>query len=204
MPGKPKRHTFFGVTPPIWQAESVGNGPCTITFVLEGRVISKKNNQMAVVKKIIARDYLAAAKKQGQILTYEDVEKALGLTEAVFVGNKLYNECRDTFLPILAAQKQVWSERLAAKGLKFPLKKAAMSLRFYFKDKYKTDTVNKQQTIQDLLQEAGIIAGDDYNVLNPITAASGLYKNRIRENITVIRLTFQLPKSKVKLTDTLK
>ena len=203
MPVKHKRHTFFGVTPPVWEAESVGNGPCTITFVLEGRIISKKNNQMAVVSKKVAREYLAAARKKGQKLTYEAVETALGLAQAKFVGNRLYGECQATFLPVLAAQKQVWKDRLAAKGLKFPLQKAAMSLRFYFKDKYKTDTVNKQQTVQDLLQEAGIVAGDHYTVLNPITAASGLYKDKIKENITVIRLTFQLPKKKSRITDTL-
>lgn len=205
MPGKkPKRHTFFGITPPVWVEDSPGNGPCTITFLLEGRIISKKNNEMAVVGKKAARNWFAAQK--GAKFTPEQAfEAALSHATAVFVGNKEYAACKAKFVPVLQDQMNVWEDRLAAKGVKFPIKKAAMSLRFYFRDKYVTDTVNKQQTVQDLLQDAGVIAGDHYTVLNPITAASAYYGPKvIRDNITVIRLTFKLPKKKrTSITDVL-
>jgi hypothetical protein len=201
-----KRFSFFGTTLPLWEAEKIGGGSTTLTFILEGRIISKKNNQMAVVSKKIAKDWLSKQQKSGKKLTYADVETALKMTQAKFIGNALYSDCRAEFLPKLEAQKKVWEERLGEKGLKFPLKKASMTLRFYFKDKYLTDTVNKQQTVQDLLVEAGIIANDDYKTINPIHAESGLYKDKIRENIVVVRLAFQLPKPKkqIKVTDELK
>ena len=199
---KPKRHTFFGITPPVWVEDGPGIGPCTITFVLEGRIISKKNNEMAVVGKKDARRWFAAQK--GAKMTPEQAfEAALSHAKAVFVGNKEYAGCQKKFLPVLAEQKKVWEERLAKKGIKFPLNKAAMSLRFYFNSRAITDTVNKQQTIQDLLQDAGIIANDNYRVLNPITAASGCYKDKIKDNITVIRLIVDFPKVKITPKDTL-
>jgi hypothetical protein len=204
MPVKQKRKSFFGVRLPVWEDDTAGSGCATITFVLQGRIISKKNNQMAAVSKKAARNWLFEQKKAGAKPDFALFEKALGMAQAKFVGNKLYSQCQKQFLPVLAAQKAVWEQRLAGKGLQFPLKKAALTLRFYFKENRLTDTVNKQQTVQDLLQEAGIIANDDYKTINPITAASKCYKGQIDHNITLVRLSFQLPKRKVHTVDELK
>ena len=206
MKGKNKKlMTFFGAVLPHWRSEKIGGGSATVTFVFRGRLVSKKNNQMAVVRKKEARDYLFSLQKRGGKYTAEEVENAFRVMKTAFVGNKEYGECQRKFLPELEKQKKVWEQRLGHKGLKFPLKKAAMTVRFYFKDKYITDTVNKQQTVQDLLIEAGIIANDDYKTLNPIHAESGLYKDQITENLAVVRLAFQLPKnSKKTLNDELK
>ena len=202
-----KRNSFFGVTLPPTKEELIGSGAATITFVLQGRVISKKNNQMAIVRKKEARAYIDSCRKRGEKPTYKMIDDALNVAKAQFIGNKLYTECKKTFLPVLAQQKAIWEQRLAEKGLKFPLKRASLTLRFYFKDRYITDTVNKQQTVQDLLVEAGIIANDDYKTINPITAESGCYKDWITKDIALIRFSCQLPKPKTKkitLTDELK
>lgn len=79
-----------------------------------------------------------------------------------------------------------------------------MTVKFYFRDGRITDTVNKQQTVQDLLQEAGVIANDDYKTLNPISAASVKMSRGIRENISLIRLSVKLPKKNIQLTDELR
>lgn len=197
---KHKRHSFFGVTLPVWEPENYGSGTATLTFILTGKLVSKKNNQMAVVSHVPAQKWL----KEKANPTFADFKTALKMCKAVFIGNKEYRECRDKFLPELIKQKAVWEARLGPKGLKFPIEKAAMTVRFYFKDRYVTDTVNKQQTLQDLLVEAGIIANDDYKTINPIHSESGLYKDKIRENISLIRLAVRLPKCRVKLTDELK
>ena len=199
-----KRNSFFGVTLPVTISEKIGSGAATITFVLQGRLISKKNNQMAIVRKKEARSYLDSCRKKGEKPTYKMLDDALNIAKAQFIGNKLYAECQRTFLPVLAQQKAIWSSRLAGKGLQFPLKRASLTLRFYFKDKYRTDTVNKQQTVQDLLVEAGIIADDDYKTINPITAESGCYKDLITQDIALIRLSCKMPKTRIKITDELK
>lgn len=202
MVEKKKRMSFFGVNLPHNNKEILGGGTATITFVLKGRIISKKNNQMAIVSHKAALNWLKDKKNP----SFADYKTALKMCKAVFIGNKLYSECKKQFLPELEAQKKVWEDRLGEKGVKFPLKKASMTVRFYFKDRYLTDTVNKQQTVQDLLVEAGIIANDDYKTLNPIHAESGCYKDKIRENIALVRLSVPIPKkvSKIKLTDELK
>lgn len=199
-----KRHTIFGVCLPVWRAEKQGAGAATITFVLHGKLISKKNNQMAVVVKKDARKWVDNQIKSGQKPTWKAVESVLSIARSAFVGNAQYEACKKTFIPEIGAQMKVWEQRLGAKGLKFPLKKASLSLKFYFKKKHITDTVNKQQTIQDLLVDAGVIANDDYKTLNPIVAESGYYPKGIREDVYVARLSFQLPKKQVKLTDEIK
>lgn len=209
LTGKNKKQmTFFGVTLPHWEQENYGGGTATITFVLKGRLISKKNNQMTIVSKKAAQNWFDNRLKSGKKLTYADIKTGLSLTKSVFIGNKLYSECKKKFVPVLEAQKKVWEERLADKGVKFPLKKATLTTRFYFKDGYRTDTINKQETVQDLLVEAGVIADDDYKTINPIHAESGLYKNKITENIALVRLSCQIPKKttrrKITITDTLK
>lgn len=196
---------YFGVNVPTWKSEKQGAGSATIMFVLRGKIISKKNNQMAIVYKKPARMWVDSQIKSGKKPTWKDIDSALSLTQTRFIGNKLYGECLRTFMPILEAQKKIWLERLGSKGLSFPLVKASMNLRLYFKHRHQTDTVNKQQTIQDLLVEAGIIADDDYETLNPIHSESSCYHKEISENLAVIRLSFQLPKTKkkIQLTDEL-
>ena len=202
-PQKGKRHTHFGVTLPVWEPEKQGAGATTITFVLQGRVVSKKNNQMAVVYKKVARQWISKQQKTGRKPTWDDVDTILGIASAKFIGNVLYSACKKKFVPILEEQKRIWNERLAAKGLQFPLNKASMSIRFYFKDRYITDTINKQQTVQDLLIEAGIISNDDYKTINPISAVSKGFYGKLVDNIAVVRLSFKLGKT-IKITDVLK
>lgn len=198
---KPKRHSFFGVVLPVTEKEKMGGGTATLTFVLQGRLISKKNNQMAIVSHVPAYNWLKSKQKP----TLADFKTALKMCKAVFIGNKSYNDCRAEFLPKLKEQKDIWESRLAPKGLKFPIEKAAMTIRFYFKDRYRTDTVNKQQTVQDLLVEAGIIADDDYKTINPIYAESGCYKDKIIKDIALVRIAVKLPKrSRIKLVDEIK
>jgi hypothetical protein len=206
---KKKLMTFFGITLPHWEQENYGGGTATITFVLKGRLISKKNNQMAIVSHKEAEKWLNNRLQTAKKLTYADIKTGLRMCKSVFIGNKLYSECKKKFVPVLEAQKKVWEERLADKGVKFPLKKATLTTRFYFKDGYRTDTINKQETVQDLLVEAGVIADDDYKTLNPIHAESGLYKNKITENIALVRLSCHIPnkkttRRKITITDTLK
>ena len=107
-------------------------------------------------------------------------------------GNVPYIEFLAKVKPIIIEEMQEWSARLSNKGLIFPIPKAAMSLRLYFKDRYITDTVNKQQTIQDLLVHCGVISNDDYKSLNPIHSASASYYEEIIYDISFVSLSFRL------------
>jgi len=85
-----------------------------------------------------------------------------------------------------------WIDRLQEKGLMFPLQKCTMNARFYHNNNYNIDTINKAQSIQDLLVECNVISDDNYKVLNPIYYASANYKDELVDSICFISLSFKL------------
>jgi hypothetical protein len=190
------RHkTYFGVPIPPFKEEKMGAGAITIRFVIAGRVPSKKNNQQAVTIRRIARQFLNETFKKKGVITIGDAQKAISMTKSKMRGNKPYQDFLLKMKPIIHAQSAVWMSRLQDKGLAFPLHKSSLSLQLYFKDRYITDTVNKQQTIQDLLIDCKIIANDDYKTLNPIHSASANYYEEIINDIAFISLSFRLDKN---------
>ncbi len=189
--------TYFGVPVPPFKEEKLGAGSVTIRFVITGKVPSKKNNQQAIAIRKFARDWAKSQQKTGRLAQWDDVQKAIGMVNSKMRGNVQYQEFLKKTKPILHAQMAEWSERLYEKGLIFPIKKASMSLRLYFKDRYVTDTVNKQQTIQDVLIDAGVIANDDYKSLNPIQSASACYYEELVHDIAFVSLSFRLNKNTI-------
>lgn len=183
--------TYFGVPIPPFKEDKIGAGSTTIRFILTGKMPSKKNNQQAVTVRRVARAW-ANNQQKLRPATWKDVHKAISMTSAKMRGNTAYNEFREKVKPVLHAQMLEWSNRLREKGLVFPIPKATMSLRLYFKDRYIRDTVNIQQTIQDILVDSGVIANDDYNSINPIHSASACFYEEIIYNIAFISLSFRL------------
>lgn len=183
--------TYFDVAIPPFKEEKLGAGSTTIRFVIAGPIPSKKNHNMAVSVRRDAKKMLFDNQKNG-FVSLDDALKAINAVYSKIRPNQEYREFVEAQKPIIQSQAAKWSERLGEKGLIFPLQKAAMSLRLYFKDRYVSDTVNKQQTIQDLLVECGVIANDDYKSLNPITSASACYYQELIHNIAFISLTFRL------------
>lgn len=159
---------------------------------MEGNIPSKKNNQQAVAVRKFARDWANKQAKTGMQPSWATVHEAISLCNAKMRGNAKYLGFVEQYKPVIQEQMKTWSERLIEKGLIFPIEKATMTIKFYFKHKYLTDTVNKQQTIQDLLVECGVIANDDYKTLNPIIAKSACYSEEIIEDIAFISLTTTL------------
>lgn len=184
--------TYFGVPIPPFKEEKLGAGSTTIRFVVTGKVPSKKNSQQAVTIRQKARDFLKDTYNRKGKISYEDAQKAVGMCYAKMRGNAEYIHFVNKTKPIILEQMQEWSRRLRDKGLIFPLDKATLSLRLYFNNRYVTDTVNKQQTIQDLLVECKVIADDDYDSLNPIHSASACYYEELIYSIAFISLSFKL------------
>jgi hypothetical protein len=184
--------TYFGVPIPPFKEEKLGAGSTTIRFVVIGKVPSKKNSQQSVAIRKPARDYLKQLQKTKGTLTFQDAQKAISMCSSKMRANQEYLDFVQRVKPIIHEQSSEWIRRLGDKGLIFPLSKASLTLRFYFNNRYITDTVNKQQTIQDLLIECGIIANDDYSSLNPITSASACYVGELTHSIAFISLSFRL------------
>jgi hypothetical protein len=190
----PQVKSYFGVHLPPFKEKKWGAGAASIRFVITGTIPSKKNNQQAVSVRRDAKNYLFEKQKSGQNVTFQDALAAVDMVYSKMRGNEAYQSFVKEQKPKIQKQMQFWSTNLFEKGLVFPLQRASMNLRLYFKDRYITDTVNKQQTIQDLLIECGVIANDDYKTLNPISSASACYYEELVHNIAFISLSFQLPK----------
>jgi len=186
--------TYFNVPIPPFKEDKYSANSTTIRFVIRGNIPSKKNNQQAVTIRKQARDWAYNLQKSGKSPSWADVHQAISMTSSKMRGNAKYIEFVKEYKPIIQEQMKEWSNRLYEKGLIFPLSKATMVLKLYFKNRYITDTVNKQQTIQDLLVECGVLANDDYKTLNPITSKSGCYYEEITEDIAFISLTINLIK----------
>jgi hypothetical protein len=184
--------TYFGIPIPPFKEEKLGAGSTTIRFVLAKKVPSKKNNQQAIAIRKHARDWAKQQSKIRPVPSWADVHKAISMVKSKMRGNIQYQDFLKATKPIILDQMQYWSRRLGDKGLIFPISKATMSLRLYFKDRYITDTVNKQQTIQDLLVHCGVISNDDYKSLNPIHSASASYYEEIIYDISFVSLSFRL------------
>lgn len=184
--------TWFGVPIPPWKEEKYDASSTTIRFVLTGKIPSKKNNNQSVAVRKKAIEWAKEQQKTGRPATWQDVFTAIGMVYSKVIGNKEYKEFVEQVKPVLQEQAAWWAHRLRHKGLVFPLPKSTMSLRIYFKDRYVQDVVNKQQTIQDVLVEAGILVDDDTKNFNPVHAASGDYYSEIIHNIAFISLTFKI------------
>lgn len=183
--------TYHGIAIPPFKEEKLGAGSTTIRFVVTGKIPSKKNNTMAVTIRKVARDYCNSVAKNG-MLTVKQAQTAIGRTHSKVRGNREYQEWVRRQKPIILEQMNTWTKRLEKKGLVFPIPKATMSVRFFFDNNYLTDTVNKAQSIQDLLVDCRIIQDDNYNALNPIHYASANYKDELIYTICFISISFKL------------
>jgi hypothetical protein len=184
--------TYFGVPIPPFKEEKLGAGATPIRFVLTGKMPAKKNNQQAVTVRRYARYWANEQQKTGRQPSWADVHKAISMCRAKMRGNAEYIAFVDRVRPILEKQMIEWSNRLSSKGLIFPISKSSMSLRLYFKDRHARDTINIQQSIQDVLVDAGVIIDDNYNAVNPVHAASACYYEEIIHNIAFITLSLKL------------
>jgi len=192
----PKTQRIFGYRVPIFNEEKMGTGAISIRFILEGRIVSKKNNETAIPDPKIAKDHLSRLNTANGGITLKDALEALGMVKVRFVGNPEYRACVKKYVPIIQAQMKHWEPLLAEYGVKFPLQEAVFNVKLGFKDRRKTDTINKMQTIHDLLVTAGAIRDDDYTVLNPVRGYSKSFPQRITENIALISLTIENEKMK--------
>lgn len=188
---KKRYQTWFKIPIPPFKEEKYGAKSTTIRFVLTGKMPSKKNNQQAVAIRKHARKWANDTAKSRQP-TWADVHKAISMCTAKMRGNAEYNDFVKKCKPILMEQMLFWSDRLKEKGLVFPIQKSTMTLKLHFHKRYITDTVNKQQAIQDVLVACGVVSNDDYQSLNPINSKSACFYEEIIYDIAFISLTTNL------------
>jgi hypothetical protein len=192
----PRVQRICGIRVPIFDEQKLGTGAVTIRFVLEGRIVSKKNNESAIPDAKIAKQYLSDLQKSKGFINMQDALDAIAKVKVRFIGNPEYRACVKRYVPIIKAQMEYWKPLLASHGVSFPLQEAVFNVKIAFKDRRRTDTINKIQTIHDLLVTAEAIRDDDYTVLNPIKGYSEAFPQRLKENVALISLTIENGKVK--------
>jgi hypothetical protein len=160
--------TYFGVPIPPFNEDSIsmGTGAVTLRFVVTGKIPSKKNNQMVKI---------AYTKEKKPYVR--------------FVGNIEYKKFEERNKPKMLEQMMSYRKTFADKGLIFPITRASMVVKFFFKDLYEQDLSNKAETIQDLLVACNVLADDNYKILNPVTYMGKSFKDEVTENIALIAIT---------------
>lgn len=184
--------TYFGIPIPPWRKRPFGSGAVTIRFVITGKIPSKKNNLQATSIRREAYKFIDQIYSGGKQPSKAEMVKAIRLVRAKMVGNVEYRQFLVDQRPKMIEQMAVWSKRLQGKGFFFPISNASVSIRIYFAQRHRQDSVNKQQSIQDLIKDCGIISDDDYITINPITMDADCFHGDINDNIAVIALTFKL------------
>ncbi len=189
--------TWFGIPVPPWKPKKMKAGATSLRFVITGDIPSKKNNNQATTIRKDAYEYIDKWLEEHplEILTINDARKmakaAIKKTRAKVIPNKPYQAFLEVNQPKIEAQAAWWAEKLQEKGLVFPISRAAVNIRFYWAHAHRQDTMNKAQSVLDLLTAAKVLSDDDYTVTDP-HAEGQLYKDEIVENICLINITVNL------------
>jgi hypothetical protein len=188
----PRIKTYFGIPIPPWKPKKIKAASPTLTFVLKGKIPSKKNNNQSVCVTQAAQQYITDHANGGSI-SVANAREAVRKVTSKIIPNIPYNNFISANMGFIEEQREVWRKRMQDKGreLIYPIRRASVKIRFYWAHKHRQDTMNKTQTILDLLVQAMILADDDYTVCDPI-AEGQLYKDEIVDNICEIKITVDI------------
>lgn len=185
--------TYHGVPIPPWKHEPVKH-QMTMVFVITGRIPSKKNELVAVVERKDAFSYMKAelaklpdmiSKKQAAHLATTMVFKAYGKV----VNSKAYQEWEAMAVETFKEQLKVFVEAAHRNGIVFPISKATVSVKFYWKGKYRRDNSNKSEGLHDALVAAHILADDSDRVMADTSQGARDYSEEILKSMAVIYIT---------------
>ena len=160
----------------------------TFRFILLGTIPSKKNmiwadSNFNTLKKSLHR-FKAV---------YEAVDWLQDKLKVYVRNSQKYKEWMATNHEIIMQQAAIEMQRYQSFGLIYPLSNCTLKIYHYFRDNIERDLSNKLATIEDLLVECNIIAGDQWQHLNKIESEGELYYKEITEAITEVSITVRVP-----------
>lgn len=184
----------FGVYIPPWPKEKPAK--CvTLEFVLTGLIPSKKNRQRATFNYqwVITQVYDFFKTKNNNDITVGVVRKFIislvrSIKPWIYKPQHLV-DWENSAIEQLHFQSAFWRSAFAAHGLSYPITRCSVSIRHYWKDEYKRDNSNKEQTIHDILVQGGIIADDNFKCLFKNVSEAKMFLGEINEHITLIHVT---------------
>jgi hypothetical protein len=160
----------------------------TLPFVLTGTIPSKKNRQRARISWKPAMTLAKTMIAEKGSLSLADLYVILKALVPYVSPPPEFDNWNKQARSIIVQQAAVHAAR--CKGLMFPITtRCRIKIYHYWMDNDVRDNSNKAETIHDMLVEAGIIAGDNWQCLYRNEAEAELYRGEILDHITEISLT---------------
>ena len=184
--------TYHGIAIPPWRHEPMGR--CmTMVFIMRGRIPSKKNELVAVVER---RDAFEFLKTLPDMVKKKDCITMLFKTFARVKNSLAYEKWEAEAVDILKDQQKVFIPAAQKHGIIFPVSKAIVTTKFYWKGKYRRDNSNKSEGLHDALVKAHILLDDSDRVMPDTSQGAKDYSEEVTESMAVIYITVPIPSKK--------
>lgn len=184
--------TYHGISVPPWRHEPVGR--CmTMVFILKGRIPSKKNELVAVVDRADAFAYLKTLPAK---VDKKDCVTMLFKTFGRVKNSLEYEKWEANAIEILKEQQKVFIPAAQKHGIIFPIYRASVVTKFYWKGKYRRDNSNKSEGLHDALVKAHILLDDSDRVMPETSQGAKDYSEEVTESMAVMYITVPLPLKK--------
>jgi len=184
--------------PPKRKKETKGFTFITFRFLIKGTIPSKKNmiwadSNLQKIKKSLYR-----------FSAIHDLIEWLEKNLKVFVRNsEKYKKWVKEMHPIIIEQAAKELSRYQKYGLSYPLSGCSLKIYHYFRDNVERDLSNKLATIEDLLVDCNILAGDQWQHLNKIESEGENYYKQIIEPLTTVDITVMVKRKETPIKDEL-
>lgn len=180
--------TYYGIAVPPWRHDPVKKS-MTFVFIVRGRIPSKKNELVSVVDRTDAFRYLNSLKGA---ITKKDCITMLFKTYARIKNALTYDKWEAETVGVLKQQLQVNIPAAQKNGVVFPLKKATIVTKFYWKGKYRRDNSNKSEGLHDALVKAHILMDDSDRVIPDTSQGAKDYSEEVTESMAVMYITIPI------------
>jgi hypothetical protein len=178
--------TYHGIPVPPWRHEVVKKS-MTLVFIVTGRIPSKKNELVAVVDRVDAFKYLATI--SGPTITKKEAVTMVFKTFGRIKNAVAYEQWEAATVDIFREQQKVFQSAAHRNGIVFPLSKATVSTKFYWKGKYRRDNSNKSEGLHDALVKAQILLDDSDRVIADTAQSARDYSEEVIQSMAVIYIT---------------
>jgi len=184
--------TYHGIAVPPWKHEPV-NRSITMVFVIKGRIPSKKNELVAVVDREDAFKYL---KTLPETVNKSQCTTMLFKTFGRVKNSKEYEKWELSAVETFKKQQKSFIDMAQRHGIVFPITKATVTTKFYWKGKYRRDNSNKSEGLHDALVKARVLLDDSDRVIPDTSQGARDYSDEILESMAVIYITVPLKNKK--------
>lgn len=177
--------TYHGIAVPPWRHVPVKK--CmTMVFIVTGRIPSKKNELVSVVDR---NDAFAYLKTLPEMVNKKQCVTMLFKTFARIKNSLDYEKWEASTVELLKEQQRVFIPAAIRNNVVFPVSKATVVTKFYWKGKYRRDNSNKSEGIHDALVKAHILLDDSDRVMADTSQGARDYTDEIIESMAVIYIT---------------